>query len=157
MSNPQEGNDSDNADDNSNDKSTTDDKGNYPANDDSRGNDNADEDGINDAMQMKRGLTMGMLTKQGPLIKQWTASEASAPRHTTSFKTRWPRDNGHLHATLEGTMLSQHSMKRHHTFGRARIDPVLCKLTQIYDWKVLVPKDTKGLTRAQKKKPCWKS
>jgi hypothetical protein len=71
---------------------------------------------------------------------------------TYNLQPRRPRDYGHLHATLEGRMLSQHSMKKGiKLFGKAGVDAVLSDLSRVHNQGVLAPKDAKDLSRAEKK------
>jgi hypothetical protein len=65
---------------------------------------------------------------------------------------RCPRDYGHLHATLAGIILSQHSMKQGiKIFGQDGVNAVQAELSQLHDRSALDPKDASLLTRAQKK------
>jgi hypothetical protein len=66
------------------------------------------------------------------------------PRHT--------HDYGHLHATLEGIMMSQYNMKKGiKLFGQDGVNAVLSKLSQLHDRSVLDPKDAKTLSQEEKK------
>ena len=67
-----------------------------------------------------------------------------------SLRTRRPQDYSHLHATLEGTVMTQHSMKQGlKIYGEKGVDSVLNELKQLHDRKVVEPK--KLLTQAEKK------
>jgi hypothetical protein len=60
---------------------------------------------------------------------------------------RKPRDYSHMHATLEETVMTQHSMKRGLTeFGDAGVEAVFKELQQLHDRKVLEPKNANHLT-----------
>jgi hypothetical protein len=58
-----------------------------------------------------------------------------------NLRPRKPRDYSHLHATLEETVMTQHSMKRGlKEFGDAGVNAVLKELQQLHDRKVLEPR-----------------
>jgi hypothetical protein len=67
-----------------------------------------------------------------------------------NLRPRRPRDYGHLHATLEGAILSQHSLKNGiRLLGQAGFDAVLSELSQLHNRKVM--KDAKSMSREEKK------
>jgi hypothetical protein len=69
-----------------------------------------------------------------------------------NLRARRPRNYSHLHATLEGTVMTQHSMKKGiEMFGKAGIDVVLAELKQLHDRKVLEPRKATAMTREDKK------
>jgi hypothetical protein len=69
-----------------------------------------------------------------------------------NLRARRPRNYSHLHATLEGTVMTQHSMKKGiEMFGEAGIDAVLAELKQLHDRKVLEPKKDTAMTREDKR------
>jgi hypothetical protein len=69
-----------------------------------------------------------------------------------NLRARRPRNYSHLHATLEGTVMTQHSMKKGiEIFGEAGIDAVLAELKQLHDRKVLEPKKATAMTREDKR------
>jgi hypothetical protein len=68
------------------------------------------------------------------------------------LRPRRPRDYSHLHATLEGITMTQHSMKKGiKLFGQAGVDAVSKELQQLYDHKVLEPKSPDQISSADKK------
>jgi hypothetical protein len=70
---------------------------------------------------------------------------------TYNLRARKPRDYGHMHATLEETVMTQHSMKRGlKEFGDAGVDAVLKELQQLHDRKVLEPRSADHLTGDEK-------
>jgi hypothetical protein len=65
---------------------------------------------------------------------------------------RKPRDYGHMHATLEHTVMTQHSMKRGiKEFGEAGVDAVLKELQQLHDRKVLEPVSVGNMTKEERR------
>ena len=67
--------------------------------------------------------------------------------HAHNLRARKPRDYSHMHATLEETVMTQHSMKRGlKEFGDAGVEAVLKELQQLHDRKVLEPKNANHLT-----------
>jgi hypothetical protein len=69
-----------------------------------------------------------------------------------NLRARKPRDYGHLHATLEHTVLTQHSMKKGiKEFGDAGVDAVLKELQQLHDRNVLEPRLANELSRDDKR------
>jgi hypothetical protein len=73
-------------------------------------------------------------------------------RGTYDLRARKPRDYGHLHATLEHTVMTQHSMKRGiKEFGEAGVDAVLKELQQLHDRKVLEPVHVSNMTKEEKR------
>jgi hypothetical protein len=69
-----------------------------------------------------------------------------------NLQARRPHDYSRLHATLEGTVMTQHSMKKGiKAFGEAGVDAVLKELKQLHDRKVLEPTDATEMTRDQKR------
>lgn len=68
------------------------------------------------------------------------------------LRPRKPRDYGHIHTTLEHTVMTQMSMKKGiKEFGDAGVDAVLNELQQLHDRKVLEPKLANELTREEKR------
>eukprot|EP00978_Attheya_sp_CCMP212_P032460 scaffold126826_cov58-Attheya_sp.AAC.1 len=66
------------------------------------------------------------------------------------LRTRHPRDYSHMHATLEGKVMTQHSMKKGlKLYGEEGVNSVLDELKQLHDRKVVEPK--KLLTRDEKR------
>jgi hypothetical protein len=69
-----------------------------------------------------------------------------------NLRARKPRDYGHMHATLEHTVLTQHSMKKGiQEFGEDGTNAVLKELQQLHDRGVLEPTSATELTREQKR------
>jgi hypothetical protein len=70
-----------------------------------------------------------------------------------ALQPRRPRDYGHLHTTLEGTAMAQHSMKKGlKVFGAKGSTGVLKELKQLHDQKVLEPTNAKNMTFVEKKR-----
>jgi hypothetical protein len=70
-----------------------------------------------------------------------------------ALRPRRPRDYGHLHTTLESTVMTQHSMKKGlKLFGEAGTAAVLKELKQLHDLKVLEPTDANEMTPLEKKR-----
>ena len=71
---------------------------------------------------------------------------------TYNLRPRKPRDYGHIHATLEHTVMTQMNMKKGiKEFGDAGVDAVLSELKQLHDRKVLEPRIANELTREEKR------
>ena len=69
-----------------------------------------------------------------------------------NLRARKPRDYGHMHTTLEHTVMTQFSMKQGiKEFGDAGVDAVLEELQQLHDRKVLEPRRATELTREEKR------
>ena len=67
-----------------------------------------------------------------------------------NLRPRKPRDYGHIHATLEDTVMTQMSMKKGiKEFGDAGVDAVLSELKQLHDRNVLEPRPADELTREE--------
>jgi hypothetical protein len=65
-----------------------------------------------------------------------------------NLRPRKPRDYSHLHAVLEETVLTQHSLKTGiKLFGSAGVDAVLKELQQLHDRKVVEPVPSSTLNR----------
>ncbi len=63
-----------------------------------------------------------------------------------------PHDYSRLHATLEGTVMTQHSMKQGiKIFGEAVINAVLKELKQLHDRQVLEPANSRMISRDEKR------
>lgn len=72
---------------------------------------------------------------------------------TTAYnlRPRKPRDYGHIHATLEHTVMTQMNMRKGiKEFGDAGVDAVLSELKQLHDRKVLEPRIADELSREEK-------
>jgi hypothetical protein len=68
------------------------------------------------------------------------------------LRPRRPRNYSHLHATLEGIAMTQHSMKKGiKLFGQAGVDAVSKELQQLHDRKVLEPKSPDQMSGADKR------
>ena len=83
-----------------------------------------------------------------------TAMDQQYGERTAAYnlRPRKPRDYGHMHTTLEHTMMTQFSMKRGiKEFGDAGVDAVLSELQQLHDRKVLQPTSANELTREEKR------
>jgi hypothetical protein len=76
------------------------------------------------------------------------------PRNSAhTLRPRRPRDYSHLHTTLEGTVMTQHSMKKGlKIFGEAGTAAVLQELKQLHDRKVLEPTNAHQMTPIEKKR-----
>jgi hypothetical protein len=69
-----------------------------------------------------------------------------------NLRPRKPRDYRHLHAILEGTAMTQHSVKKGlKKFGDAGVNAVLKELQQLHDRKVLEPKGPGEITSQERK------
>ena len=69
-----------------------------------------------------------------------------------NLRPRKPRDFGHIHATLEHTVMTQMNMKKGiKKFGDAGVDAVLSELKHLHDRKVLEPRIANKLTREEKR------
>jgi hypothetical protein len=69
-----------------------------------------------------------------------------------NLRVRKPRDYGHIHTTLEHTVMTQMSMNKGlKEFGDAGIEAVLSELQQLHDRKVLEPRFAGELTRDEKR------
>lgn len=65
-----------------------------------------------------------------------------------NLRPRRPRDYGHLRRPEEGTMMTQHSMKKGiKEFGEAGVNAVLDELKQLHDRNVIEPKSAQSMTR----------
>eukprot|EP00978_Attheya_sp_CCMP212_P002446 scaffold4998_cov27-Attheya_sp.AAC.1 len=85
------------------------------------------------------------------------------PRRKTTYDhikvKREPKDYSHyrnpssnLHALLESTLMTQHSMKKGiKVFGQAGVDVVLSELKQLHDRKVLEPKSDDEMSNEDRK------
>ena len=72
---------------------------------------------------------------------------------THGLRPRKPRDYGHLHTTLEHTVMTQYSVKKGlKIFGEAGVDAVLSELKQLHDREVIEPVKASGLSREEKRK-----
>jgi hypothetical protein len=70
-----------------------------------------------------------------------------------ALRPRRPRDYGHLHTTLENTVMTQHSMKKGlKEFGTEGTKAVLKELHQLHTRKVLEPKDPKYMTTMDRRR-----
>jgi hypothetical protein len=68
-----------------------------------------------------------------------------------NLRARKPRDYSHMHATLEHTVFTQHSMKKGiKEFGDAGVNAVLKELKQLHDRSVLEPKSASDLSQGDK-------
>jgi hypothetical protein len=68
-----------------------------------------------------------------------------------NLRPRRPRDYGHLHTTMSGIMLAQHTMKKGlKLFGDEGTEAVLTELKQLHDRKVMVPEDPDELSKEDK-------
>jgi hypothetical protein len=91
--------------------------------------DEAITDGDNQPNEQRNNLARDMDQRYGERLADHMTSEPGSPR-----------DYGHMHATLEHTVMTQHSMKRGiKEFGEAGVDAVLKELQQLHDRKVLEP------------------
>jgi hypothetical protein len=87
-----------------------------------------------------------------PAIEQSMDTQYGRQGEEHNLRPHRPRDYGHLHATLAGIILSQHSMKQGiKLFGQDGVDAEQAELSQLRDRSILNPKDAGQLTRAQKK------
>lgn len=69
-----------------------------------------------------------------------------------NLRPRKPRDYGHMHATLEHTVMTQLNMNKGiKEFGDAGVDAVLNELQQLHDRNVLEPMNANELTREEKR------
>jgi hypothetical protein len=102
--------------------------------------DEAITDGNNQPNEQRNNLDRDMDQRYG---------ERLAPYN---LRARKPRDYGHIHATLEHTVMTQHSMKRGiKEFGEAGVNAVLKELQQLHDRKVLEPVSSDNITREEKR------
>jgi hypothetical protein len=70
-----------------------------------------------------------------------------------NLRPRKPSDYSHLHAVLEETVLTQHSLRTgNKLFGSAGVDAVLKELQQLHDRKVVEPVQSSTLNRERKRK-----
>jgi Reverse transcriptase (RNA-dependent DNA polymerase) len=69
-----------------------------------------------------------------------------------NLRPRRPRDYGHLHATISGSILSQYGMKKGlELFGEKGVQAVLDELKQLHDRKVLEPVKNESLSSEDKR------
>ena len=136
----EDNNDPDNDEDNDVPDDGNDIANNEDNNDPNDGNDNANNEdgGTEDTPQMT--------------LEQEMDEKYGGRQSGYDLRPRRPRDYSHLHATLEGIAMTQHSMKRGiKLFGDAGVDAVLKELKQLHDRKVLEPKDAKQMSEEDKK------
>jgi len=70
-------------------------------------------------------------------------------QHQYDLRARKPRDYSHLHVILEGTVMTQHNIKKGlQVFGEAGVEAVLKELNQLHERGVLKP--TKNLSHEQR-------
>ena len=73
--------------------------------------------------------------------------------HEIPLRPRKPVDYSHLHATLEHTVLTQHSIKKGlKVFGEKGAEAVVTEMTQLHDRSVIEPKMSHMLTKEEKQK-----
>jgi hypothetical protein len=97
-------------------------------------NDNDDENNGANAIEQV------MNTKYGPRQSEY------------DLRPRRPRDYSHLHTTLEGIAMTQHSMKKEiKLFGQAGVDAVSKELQQLHNHKVLEPKSPDQISSANRR------
>ena len=61
-------------------------------------------------------------------------------QHQYDLRACKPRDYSHLHVTLEGTVMTQHNIKKGlQVFGEAGVEAVLKELNQLHERGVLKP------------------
>ena len=71
---------------------------------------------------------------------------------THNLRPRKPRDYGHLHTTLEHTVMTQYSIKKGlKVFGNAGVDAVTSELKQLHDRKVIQPVLPSKMTNEMKR------
>jgi hypothetical protein len=71
---------------------------------------------------------------------------------THNLRPRKPRDYGHLHTTLEHTVMTQYSVNKGiQIFGDAGIDAVTQELKQLHDRKVIIPVMTSSMSKEMKR------
>jgi hypothetical protein len=87
-----------------------------------------------------------------PNIEQ-EMNEAYGPRNNDyNLRPRRPRDYSHLHTVLEGTVMTQHNMKKGiKLFAQDGVDAVLKELKQLHDRGVLEPQAPNSLSNEEKK------
>jgi hypothetical protein len=72
---------------------------------------------------------------------------------THGLRPRKPRDYGHLHTTLEHTVMTQYSVKKGlKIFGEAGVEAVVSELKQLHDRAVIEPVQASTLSREDKHK-----
>jgi len=139
----------------SNDEHTDSDNSDYQnSTDDSESNteDNNDsEDDTKSNYTEVTGQEANALTKEDNV--EDTMNERYGERSGTyNLRARKPRDYGHLHATLEHIVMTQHSIKRGlKEFGDAGVDAVLKELLQLHERKVLEPRGETEMSDEEKK------
>jgi hypothetical protein len=68
------------------------------------------------------------------------------------LRPRRPHDYGHLHTTLDGIMMTQHSLKQGlKLYGDDAVKAVLKELKQVHDRKVMTPKRSQALSAQDKR------
>jgi Reverse transcriptase (RNA-dependent DNA polymerase) len=87
------------------------------------------------------------------IVDEATMGEKYGVRMSThNLRPRKPRDYGHLHTTLEHTVMTQYSVRKGlKIFGEAGVEAVLQELQQLHNRKVIRPVLSSSLTYQEKK------
>jgi hypothetical protein len=124
-------------------------------NDDNDSNDSEDNAGTNDAEDDNddKYKDENEPTADAQMSMEQAMDTQYGKRGTNhDLRPRRPCNYGHIHATLEGIMMSQYNMEKGiKLFGQDGVNDVLSKLSQLHNRSVLDPKDAKTLSREEKK------
>jgi hypothetical protein len=117
---------------NDNDNENNDDNENTSDDDDNNNDDDDNNDDSDDEQKMNK--------LYGPRTSAY------------DLRPRRPRDYGHLHTTLDGIMMTQHSLKQGlKLYGDDAVKAVLKELKQVHDRKVMTPKCSQALSAQDKR------
>ena len=113
-------------------------------------NNNNDEHEINennDNIEHNNNIDHEMIDINAQMDEQYGARLS-----THNLRPRKPRDYGHLHTTLEHTVMTQYSVNKGiQIFGDAGIDAVTQELKQLHDRKVIIPVMMSSMSKEMKR------
>ena len=126
-----------------------------PPNDDDTDNNRLDPNVVNDDDTDNNRLDPNVVppNHDNPLTYAEVAALRYGPRTDVyNLRPQRPRDYGHLHTSLEHSVMTQHNMKTGlKLFGEAGTDAVIKELRQLHEREALEPKNPDYMTKEEKR------